>query len=80
MNKPRLRVRPAAFARNASGLVFLLPDGRAVPVDAETVRRAPCFVTAVDHAYHRATVCGAKALAAAADALLLSILAFEVTQ
>lgn len=77
MNKPRLRVK-AAELDASMGSVFLLPGGGQLFIDAETVRSAPCFITALDNAHSRFTARKAKFLAAAADKLLLSILAFEV--
>lgn len=79
MNKPRLRVKAAELDASV-GSVFLLPDGGRLFIDAEIVRSAPCFITALDNAHSRFTARNAKFLAAAADKLLLSILAFEVNQ
>lgn len=77
MNKPRLRIKAAELDARV-GSVFLLPEGGQLFIDAEIVRCAPCFVTALNNAHSRFTARGAKFLAAAADKLLLSILAHEV--
>lgn len=77
MSKPRLRLKAAELDARA-GSVFLLPEGGQLFIDAEIVRGAPCFASALNNAHGRFTARGAKFLAAAADQLLISILAFKV--